>query len=521
MTERAPLVVIGAGHNALVCATYLARAGRRVVVLEASDQPGGAACTHEFHPGFRVSSVAHLVYGLDGALLRELDLVSHGLRWAQRDMSSIALHPEQPALELSADGATAGPLVDSERQAYRQFLETQSRYASVLAQWHLQPPPRLQFGDWRQSLPVARMAWAIRRLGRRDMRELLRVATMSIDDWLQEHFVDARLQGALALDAVLGQRAGPRSGGTVFASLYRAAGLRAFGQGYSVPVGGLGGLSQALTSAARAAGVEIRCGTIVASCEVQSGRVTGVRLQSGELLRAAAVVSGVDPKKTLLSLLGARHLEAEFARRVHHVRSTGVAAKLHLALRSAPQFRGLDASRLGQRLLIAPDRDYVERAFNPVKYADCSAAPVMEIHVPSVHDATLAPAGQHVLSAVVQYAPHDLNAGWAGAGEPFMRRIIDTLAQYAPQLPGQILHAELLTPQDIECRLGTTGGHWHHGELALDQYLMLRPVPGAAQYLTPMSGLYLCSAGTHPGGGVTGAAGRLAAQAVLTVETSP
>lgn len=519
MTERAPLVVIGAGHNALVCATYLARAGRRVVVLEAADQPGGAAGTHEFYPGFRVSSVAHLVYGFNGGILRDLDLVSHGLSWAQQDLSTVALHEERPALVLSRDGTVAGPLAENERQAYRQFLEMQARLAAVLAQWHSEPPPRLQFGGWRQSLPMARLAWAMRRLGRRDMRELLRVATMSVDDWLQEHFSDARLQGALALDAVLGQRAGPRSGGTVFASLYRAASLLSFGLGYSVPSGGLGGLSRALAAAAQAAGVSVRCGARVAACEVQSGRVQGVRLQSGELVRASAVISGVDPKQTLLQLLGARHLEAEFTRRAHHIRSTGVAAKLHLALRGAPQFQGVDASMLGQRLLIAPDRDYVERAFNPAKYGDFSTAPAMEIHIPSVHDAALAPAGQHVLSAVVQYAPHDLKVGWDQGRDEFQRRVIDTLARYAPGMHDQILHAELLTPTDFETRCGMTGGHWHHGELALDQYLMLRPVPGAAQYRTPMPGLYLCSAGAHPGGGVMGAAGRLAAQAVLAAES--
>lgn len=521
MTERDPLVVIGAGHNALVCATYLARAGRRVVVLEAAEQAGGAVGTHEFHPGFRVSSVAHLVYGLDAALLRDLDLVSHGLKWAQQGLSSVALHSDQQALMLSHAGAAAGPLSESERQAFRRFIDEQDRLAGVLAQWHAEPPPRLQFDGWRQALPVARLAWAIRRLGVRDMRELLRIATMSVDDWLQEHFTDQRLQGALALDAVLGQRAGPRSGGTVFASLYRAASLRAFGSGYSVPVGGMGSLSQALVTAARAAGVTIRCGARVASCEVQAGRVKGVKLESGEVINASAVISGVDPKQTLLRLLGARHLEAEFARRVHHVRSTGVAAKLHLALRGAPQFRGLDNAQLGERLLIAPDRDYVDRAFNPAKYGECSAAPVMEIHIPSVHDAQMAPAGQHVLSAIIQYAPYNLSGGWAQGRDQFLRTVLDTLARYAPALPDQVLHAELLTPHDLEARCGTTGGHWHHGELALDQYLMLRPVPGAAQYRTPMSGLYLCSAGSHPGGGVMGTAGKLAAQAVLAAETLP
>ena len=517
MTEHAPIVVVGAGHNGLVCATYLARAGRRVVLLEASDRGGGAAVTQEFHPGFRVSSIAHLLYGLDARVVQDLALTQHGLSYAQRDLRSVALHADAAALILSSDGrlmGEVGDISDADRGAYRQFVAARHRFATVLAQWHEQPAPRLAIGRWRDALPLAQMAWAVRRLGRRDMRELLRVATMSVQDWLEEYFAAPRIIGALALDGVLGTRAGPRSGGTVFTSLHRAAG----GGRYDVPQGGMGSVAAALTKAAVAAGVEIRYRSKVDGFALEAGRVSAARLSDGTVVPAAAIISALDPQQTLLNLLGARHLEAEFARRVQHVRAIGTAAKLHLALSAAPSFQGLAPELAGQRLLIAPDTDYVERAFNPAKYRDFSPRPVMEIHVPTVHDPGMAAAGRHVLSAIVQYAPHDLAAGWDTQRAAFLERCLDTLERFAPGLRARILHAELLTPVDIAQRTGATGGHWHHGELALDQYLMLRPVPGAAQYAVPVQGLYLCSAGTHPGGGVLGTAGRLAAAQVLAQE---
>ena len=517
MTERAPIIVVGGGHNGLVCAAYLARAGRQVLVLEAADRAGGCAATHEFHPGFRVSSIAHLLYGLDAQVAGDLNLTQHGLAYAQQNLRSLALHPAAEALVFDGDSVSGAGLDAADRDAFQEFVAARRRCAAVLASWHAAPPPRLALDGWRDALPVAKLGWAVRRLGRKDMRELLRIATMSVDDWLNEYFTGARIKGALALDAVLGAWAGPRSGGTVFTSLHRAAG----GAVYSVPQGGMGSLSAALARAATAAGAEIRCQARVAGFEVKAGRVSGVRLASGETLACSGVVSALDPQQTLLGLLGARHLEAEFARRVQHLRATGTAAKLHLALSCAPEFHGLKTQDLGQRLLIAPDADYVERAFNPAKYGEYSPQPVMEIHLPSVHDAGMAPAGQQVLSAVVQYAPHNLAAGWPAARSRFLETCLETLARHAPGLRASILHAELLTPTDIAARAGITGGHWHHGELALDQYLMLRPVPGAAQYQAPVAGLYLCSAGTHPGGGVLGTPGRLAAAQLLAKEAAP
>lgn len=515
MTERQTVVVIGAGHNGLVCATYLARAGRKVLVLEAAPQPGGAAVTREFVPGFRVSAVAHLLHLLDPLIERELALARHGLSYARTGLASVSLSPGRPALSLAGGEVTAGEVSAADRSSLGAHAARMQKFARVIARQHGRVPPRLRFESWRDALRAAAVALDIRRLGRRDMQEFLRVATMNIYDVLEEQFEHAGIKGVLAFDAVLGTRLGPRSGNSVYTSLYRQSGsVDGHPGALALPLGGMGAVSDALAAAARAAGVEIRCGTQVEEIMVRDGRAIGVRLRRGEELQADLVVSNADPKTTLLRLLGARHLEAEFARRVQHLRAVGTAAKLHLALSGRPQFRGLPAEQLGERLVIAPDLDYIERAFNPAKYGEFSDRPVMEITLPSLHDASLAPAGHEVLSAVVQYAPYELKGGWVAGKERFLAAIMAVLEEHAPGIGALVRHAELLTPLDIEQQFGITGGHWHHGELSLDQFMMLRPVVGAAQYAMPVAGLYLCGAGCHPGGGVMGSAGRNAARVI-------
>ncbi|MBS0388489.1 MAG: NAD(P)/FAD-dependent oxidoreductase [Proteobacteria bacterium] len=516
MTEQRSVIVIGAGHNGLVCANYLARAGYKVLVLEAAAQPGGAAVTREFAPGFRASAVAHLLHLLDPVVERELALGRHGLAYASTDLRTVALSTSRTPLVLSRGEVLGGDIAAADRAALRAYATRMQEFARVLARQHGRVPPRLRFDSWLDALPAAALAFDIRRLGRRGMQEFLRVATMNIFDVLEEQFESPQMKGALALDGVLGARLGPRSGNSVYTALYRASGsAKAQSGALALPRGGMGAVTDALAASARAAGVELRLGAKVAEIVVNNGRAVGVRLGDRQQLPADIVVSNADPKSTLLRLLGARHLEAEFARRVHHVRATGTAAKLHLALDGLPRFRGVAAEQLGERLVIAPDLDYIEQAFNPAKYGEYSPQPVMEITLPTVHDASLAPAGQHVLSAIVQYAPYDLKGGWTEGKPRFQAAIMDVLEQHAPGIGALVRQAELLTPLDIEQQFGITGGHWHHGELALDQFMMLRPVAGAAQYATPVDGLYLCGAGCHPGGGVMGSAGRNAARVIL------
>jgi len=513
------VLVIGAGHNGLVCAAYLARAGRKVLILEASPGVGGAAVTHEFVPGFRVSSCAHLLHLMPESLGRELSLDRHGLEFAAAQLPTVALSQERPPLILSA-GAQSG-LPEPDGSAYLEYRATMARFGATLQPLFERAPPRLGTNAFADRAGLLRLGWQIRRLGRPRMRELLRIGAMNVYDLLQEHFSDARLQGALAFDAVLGTNFGPRSPGTVLTLLCRLAAQGASGAGgLRLPRGGLGAFSAALAGAADAAGAEIRTSAPVERILVKDDRACGVQLRSGEQIRAGCVVSSADPKNTLLGLLGAEHLDAGFVRRVHHLRSRGLAAKLHLALKGPPLFTDVPAAHQGARLLIAPSMNYLERAYNSSKYGEYSAAPAMEIVVPSLHDPALAPLGAHVLSAIVQYLPYQIGGGWDSGRQRCIETLMATLELYAPGISGLVERAELLTPQDIEQRFHIHGGHWHHGELAFDQFFMVRPVPGATQYSTPMAGLYLCGAGAHPGGGVMGYAGRNAARRILGLRSA-
>jgi phytoene dehydrogenase-like protein len=513
MTKQKPTVVIGAGHNGLVAAAYLARAGRSVLVLEASAQVGGAAATHEFFKGFRVSSVSHLTSLLDPVVHKELSLARHGLVFAKTHVKSVALAVDQEALVFEGAQLLAGTLSELDRAAFAPFVKRLQRFASVLGQQHGRVPPRLQWDRLIDAWPAARFGLDVRRLGREDMREFLRVITMAIQDVLDEEFSSDQLKGALAIDAVLGTKLGPRSGNTVFSYLHRYSGQGRLG--VALPQGGMGAISQSLSAAAREAGAEIRLNSKVTSLEVSAGAVAAVLLENGERVEVSTVLSSLDPKTTLLTLLGARHLDTELAQRVHHYRSIGTAAKVHIALSGLPQFKGVQPAHVGERLLICPSATYADEAFNAAKYQRYSEQPVMELSVPTVYDATLAPPGQHVLSAIVQYAPYDLKGGWEQARAPFEALVMQVLERYAPGIGKLVLATELLTPVDLERQFGMTGGHWHHGELSMDQALMLRPVHGIAQYQMPVQGLFLCGAGAHPGGGVMGSAGRNAADVVL------
>jgi phytoene dehydrogenase-like protein len=503
-------VVIGAGHNGLICAATLARGGRSVLVVEAQAQVGGAALTREFQPGFNVSACAHLVHLMPAELVRDLDLAAHGLDWAAERLGTTALSAEGTPLTVEEGG------VGSDNDAYRIYGAQMQRFARALSPLLSKVPPRLGTTDWKDLSALASLAWRIRRLGRRDMRELLRIGGMNVYDLLQENFSGEALKGALAFDAVLGTNFGPRSPGTVLTLLYRLAAEAAGGtRGLAQPRGGVGAVSAALAKAAIAAGAAIRPGSPVRRILVESDRAAGVELESGERIQAATVVSNADPKTTFLQLLGTAHLDTGFVRRVRHLRARGLAAKLHLALDRVPPFQGVADSALRGRLLIAPSLQYLERAYNHSKYGEYSAAPAMEITVPSLNDPALAPPGKHVLSAVVQYVPYELKGGWTQQRQRFMELCVRVLDRHAPGLAASIVGAELLTPLDIEQEFKISGGHWHHGELAFDQFFLVRPVPGAAQHRTPLPGLYLCGAGCHPGGGIMGTAGRNAARQVL------
>lgn len=511
-------IVIGGGHNGLVCAAVLAKAGRKVVLLEASNETGGAARTVEFAPGYRVSHVAHVLHQLHPEVIAALDLSRHGLDLAATAIPTTALSANGRHLTMAgAFGETLdGDVSAADRAAWTMLRDKLLRFSAVLRPALTETPPRLKNGARADMLALGKLGLRIRRLGRDDMREFLRMLMMNVADVLNEEIADEQLKGAVAFDAVLGTHLGPMSPNSLMTLYYRLVGETSGRQGaLGLPKGGMGSVAAAFEAAARAAGVEIRTGAEVARITVENDRATGVALASGETIAAPLVVSGANPRATLLGLLGTRHLDTGFVRRVGNVRMAGNVAKVHLALDGKPEVSGLTDAALSGRLLVAPSLAYIETAFNPAKYGGFSDAAALEIVIPTMSDPSLAPAGRHVMSINAIYAPYAPKAGWDRRRDAFLETVIATLEAHAPRIREQIVARELLTPADIAARYRMPGGHWHHGELSIDQMLFLRPVPGAAQYATPVAGLWLCGAGSHPGGGIMGAAGLNAARRIL------
>lgn len=509
MTDAYDVVVIGGGHNGLTTAAYLGRAGKKVLVLEARDRIGGASSTAEFHPGYKVSDCAHFLYALEPTVERDLGLASNGLSFASENLSTINLSDSGNHLTIDSGDVSGQDLGSEDASRFTRFNSRMQRYAKLLGTLNTQLPPALGNNSADQLWKLAKLALKARMMGKEDLEELLRIGAINIYDILQEQFDSDLLKGALAMDGVLGGFTGPRSNGTVLAWLQR----NSVGSGYRIPRGGMGAVGEALEKSARSRGVECRTNSRVSGIQIEGGVVTGLTLEDGSSISSGCIVSNLDPKATFTQLVGYRNLETEFVRRIHTHRAKGTAAKLHLALDGLPEVQDLSESDLGQRLIIAPGLDDIERAFNPVKYHDASVNPVMEISIASIHDTGLAPGDHHVLSAIVQFAPHEPKTDEVRV--EFETNIMRVLEQYLPGIRSKVIASELLMPEDLEERFGNHGGHWHHGELSLDQFLTLRPVHGAAHYSTPVTGLYLCGASTHPGGNVMGAAGKNCADAIL------
>ena len=479
------VIVIGGGTNGLACAARLAAKGRKVLLLEAADTPGGAAL-----------GLAHTTRGLDPRVLSGMELERHGLTFHPA-LTTTILGPDPLTVKRAT---TSGP----DALAWAALHAKLSNFARVLAPFRALTPPRLttKGQEWTR---LARLGLGIRALGRADFREFLRMILINVADVAEDELTDDRLRGLLAFDATLGAWAGPRSPNTLILLLNHLA----IGPDILLPKGGMGQLAQAMAKATQAAGVDLRLGQRVARILVDNDRASGVELTSGEHLTAPTIISAISPRTTLQSLVGPRHLDAGFYQRINHIRTRGGAAKLHLTLKSPAPFN----APLTHRLVIAPSVNAVENAFNPVKYGHVPAQPVMELILPSAHD----PDGHPTISAIVQFAPH-APANLAAARAEMLENTLTVLESHAPGLRALITQAELLMPQDIEARFGMIGGNWHHGELAVEQMLFLRPLREAAQYATPLPGLYLASAGSHPGGGINGAAGWNAAERVLRDE---
>lgn len=493
-------IIIGAGTNGLACAGRLAASGRKVLVLEAGATAGGGANTVEFAPGFRVSGLAHLYQGLDPRVAAGMKLdVAEVANLATTALSSSGDH-----LTIQGASLSGGP----DATAYLALHKRLTAFAGVLAPFRALTPPRIAKGVGNEYLRLAKLGLGLRMLGKEEFREFLRMILINVADVLEDDLTDDRLKGALAFDATLGAWLGPRSPNSLILLLNRLS----MGAMLSIPKGGMGAIAAAMERAVTAAGGVVRINAAVARVIVEGDRAVGVTLTTGEELRAHIVISAINPRTTFQNLVGPQHLDAGFYKRTNHIRSRGAAAKLHLALKSTPDFRG---ANLKSRLVIAPSIRAVEDSFNAVKYGEVPKSPVLEAVIPSAHAPSFAPDGCHTLSAIVQFAPHDPKAGKNAARAEMLENTLAVLETHAPGIRGMIRHAELLMPYDIEARYGMAGGNWHHGELAVEQMLFLRPLPEAAQYSTPLPGLWLAGAGNHPGGGITGAAGWNAAERII------
>jgi phytoene dehydrogenase-like protein len=524
MAETRDVVIIGGGHNGLVTAFYLAKTGFKPLVLERRAQPGGAAITEEFHPGFRCSTLAHAAGPLRPDITRDMQLERHGLQLITPEVAVTALSPDGRALVLFRDARTAaeqiGDFSQKDAAKYPQFQATLAKVGQVIGEALALAPPNIDHpttGDLWGMLNTGR---SIRKLGKKDMYRLLRWGPMAVADLVAEFFETELLRATVAARGIFGTFLGPWSAGSSLVLLMRAAADSHPAGAAWFAAGGVGSLTQAMASAAKLAGAEIRCGAEVIQIRVKDGTAASVVLSSGDEIPAKAIVSNADPKRTLLKLTDPAHLSPDFVMKLQHYRMPGTVAKVNLALSGLPRFPALNgasaAEELKGRIHIGPEIDYLERAFDESKYGNFSKQPYLEVTIPTLSDPSLAPAGQHVMSIYMQYAPYKLkNGDWESQRVALGDTVVKTLSQYAPNLPELILTHQIITPQDLEDTYGLTGGHIFHGELALDQFFTMRPLLDWARYRTPVQNLYLCGSGTHPGAGLTGGSGANAAREIL------
>jgi phytoene dehydrogenase-like protein len=516
------VIIIGGGHNGLTCAAYLAKARRRVLVLEKRGGVGGTAVTEELFPSYCFSTIADGAGYLSPKVAQELNLAAHGLEMLPADPVALALGADGNHLTIWQDVDQTAQEIErfsaKDAARYPEFVSLMRQIAEVVRGLMYLTPldlPEVGLADLRDLLPLSA---PMRKLGRANLSQLLRVLPMPAADLLNEWFESAALKGAIAASGVRDITWGPMESGTAYTLLYKWAGSNSgLFRSTGAVRGGMGALTQALAAAARTFGAEIRTNAEVAKVVMANGRTTGLLLSNGETLTADNIISSADPRTTFLKLVGPRYLPTRFLRHVTNIKYRGSTARLHLALSDLPHFTGVsDVSLLRGAIQISPDMNYLQRAYDQVKYGEFSARPYLDMRIPTLLDSTLVPDGRHTLSLTIKYAPYHLRGSdWAGQRENFTERVLDTLAAYAPGIRDLILHQRLLTPADLEAEYSLPEGNLNHGELTLDQFFHMRPIPGWAQYHTPILGLYLCGAGSHPGGGITGLPGYHAARAVL------
>jgi phytoene dehydrogenase-like protein len=522
MSKSYDAIVIGGGHNGLVTAAYLARAGKKVLVLERRHVLGGAAVTEEVFPGFKFSVCSYVVSLLRPEIIRELDLPRHGLEILPLDGTFTPMPNGDYLWRMNDHARTRREIyrhspVDAEAyDEYAKAMVDMARFVKPILS--MVPPDPLSF-----DLPgfgrLASLGRRFRRLPRADQHNLVQLMTMSAADMLDQWFETDVLKATMSASGIIGTFLGVRSPGTAYVLLHHYMGeIDGAFRSWGFSRGGTGAISLAIAGAAKEAGVEIRTEAPVDRIKVKHGRASGVALTGGEEVDAKVVVSSADPRVTFVKLMEPGNLDDEFLEDINRFKFRGSSGKVNLALDGLPDFKCLPGrgAHLHGAISISPSVAYMEKAYDDAKYGDFSRRPYVDIVIPSLTDPSVAPPGKHVLSCFVQYAPYKLREGnWDQKREAFGDTVIETLSEHAPNLKSLILHRQVLTPLDLEREWSLSEGNIFQGELTLEQLFFLRPVPGWARYRTPIRNLYMCGSATHPGGGIMGAPGRIAALELL------
>ncbi|TMA94517.1 MAG: NAD(P)/FAD-dependent oxidoreductase [Deltaproteobacteria bacterium] len=515
-------IIIGAGHNGLTAAAYLAKAGKRVLVLERRHVVGGATVTEEIYPGFKYSVCSYVVSLLRPEVIRDLELPKYDLEIIPLDSTFTPLAGGDYLFRCGDHARTRREIARhsvTDAEAYEQYGQLMVQMAMAVKPLLAMTPPKPAAWNPKDLFGWATLGNHFRGLGGKLFYDLAKLMTMSSADFLDEWFETEALKATMSASGIIGTFMGPRSPGTAYVLLHHYMGeLDGAFRSWGFARGGMGTISRVIADAARHYGAEIRTQAAVDHVLIKNRRACGVILSSGEDIEAKVIVSGVDPKRTFLKMVDTQHLEPEFLNHVSAFKIRGSSAKVNLALDALPNFTCMpgDGPHLAGAISISPSIDYIERAYDDAKYGEFSRRPYLDVIIPSMLDPSMAPPGKHVMSIFVQYAPYHLkNGAWPEKREVLGDTVVDTLNEYAPNLKNIILHRQVVTPWDLEQEFGLTEGNIFQGELTLDQLFFLRPVPGWAKYRTPIKNLYMCGACTHPGGGVMAASGRLAALEIL------
>ena len=521
MTTHYDAIVIGGGHNGLTCAAYLAKAGRKTLVLERRHVLGGAAVTEEKYPGFRYTVCSYVVSLLRPEVIQELELAKHGLHIMPLQSSfapmengdSLAFYPDEASSRAELKRHSV-----RDADMFPKFSQLMYEMAFAVKPILGAVPPDPSRPGLRGLKTLRDLGKHVQGLGKDTFHDLTKLMTMSVSDLLDEYFETDIVKALFALNGIIGTKLGPKSPGTAYVLLHHYMGeLDGAFTAWGWQRGGTGGVSEAIASAARSYGTEIRTEAPVAQVIVKNGRAVGVALEDGDEIYAKTIVSGCDPHVTFRKIVEEKELPSDFVAAIDRFKYRGSSGKVNLALDALPKFTAMKDPSLMQMIEICPSMDYLERAYDDASYGGFSKRPYMDIIVPSTLDPTMAPPGKHVMSIFVQYASHDMPeyGNRDQQRDAFGNAVIDTLTEFAPNLKDIILHKQVLTPWDIQEEIGLTEGNIFAGELTLDQLFFFRPVPGWADFRTPLGNYYQCGSGAHPGGGITSGPGRLAALEIL------